>query len=1859
MAVVNVSNPTGFAAFSGQVVTATSSTLAIRAIGGSLTQTFSGSGFTYAGNSVTGGTVNSISLTDGGITYYVISGLNASAVTVASYVTSGDSFGLSNFLLSGADTINNNSGSPATMLGYGGNDTLNGGAAGETLDGGTGADLMRGGAGDDTYNVDEAGDTVDETNGSGVDTVNSSLSFALGNGVENLFLTGPGATAGTGNGLNNFIVGSAVDNALDGAGGNDTLDGGAGLDTLTGGSGDDTYFIDRTDDQVVESASAGNDHVFASVSFTLPTDVEELQLLEGMAIDGTGNLLANHLTGNAQANLLDGGAGADTLDGGAGDDTYVVDDAGDVLIDSAGNDTVRTAAFAYALAAGFENLTLLGAAASGTGNAADNRLTGNALDNTLTGNGGNDTLDGGGGADTLTGGAGNDTYVIDTPADVINDTGGVDTIATSIEAYLLGAAFENLTLLGAAASGTGNGGNNILTGNSGDNLLDGGAGNDTLRGGAGDDVFLFDSTADLAEENAGEGRDEIRIATSFSLAAFGDIENLTLTGAGNLDGTGNGAANRIRGNEGNNALDGGAGADTLQGGLGDDTYLADNSGDLVEDVANGGYDTVISTATSLTIGAYIEALVMAAGAGNGTGNDIANIITGNAGNNILDGGAGADTLTGGGGGDIFIVDNIGDVVSQSSGGGGEVRSSVTFTLLANIKSLTLTGTGAVNGTGTTAGNEMIVGNDAANVLNGGGGFNDDLYGMGGDDTFVLDVDHARMYGGMGNDTYILHSQITSVLENAGQGTDQVLAYFDYTLTENVEDLTVVFGYAGTGNALANHITGNAIGNSLDGGAGADTLTGGAGGDQYYVDDPNDVVVELAGEGTDTIYVRQPYVSVGTSVPGPLIVIPGFGTIPGAPVWVPGSFTGLSYSIAGLEVENLTLLTATNTYQAGIPDANATGNALANRIFGTAGVNVLDGGAGADTMDAGGGDDIYYVDNAGDVLQEAFVGGIDTVVASISYTLTGYLEHLTLSGSAGISGSGNAYANRVIGNAGANVLSGGAGADTIDGGGGTDTLRGGSGADLYVVDDSGDMVVENGSVVPVARVSVNAQGAQADSGGAAVANATFGAGRYVAFTSGGNIAPDATPGRADVFVKDMQTGTVQRISTAADGGAANQQSLNPLFSADGHLVVFESRATNMIANDPSTRYGIFARDLQTGVLQRVSTTSADGAINDDSYNAAVSADGRYVVFETGASNMIPGDTNFTVDIFRKDLQTRAIQRVSEDALGVNPFALTASTRADISADGRYVVFQCTGQLLLEDSNGTTDIYLKDMQTGALSRVSMNAAGGEAHGASTRAVITDDNRYVLFESAATDLVSGDTNGRIDLFLKDLQTGAIARVSTDSNGNQANGDSGSAAISADGRYIVFQSSADNLADDAGALLDSIYAKDLSSGAVIRVSVGPGGEVPQNSSFGASFSGDGHYIVFTSHAANLVSGDTNSAVDVFRVANPFLEFTGGDIDAVQSNASHVLAANVENLALTGAATISGTGNALNNAITGNSAANSLEGGAGNDTLDGVDGNDSLDGGDSNDSLVGGLGFDTLIGGIGDDTLRGGDQADSMVAGDGNDFLSGGKGLDTLDGGEGNDTLAGLIGNDSLIGGNGTDTADYSASSDAVTVNLATGTGGSTIPVIGTGAGADVLAGIENLLGSLFDDSLTGDLGANAFTGNAGNDTMLASDGFDTLEGGDGNDSLSGMNQGDVIIGGNGNDWLGGGKGQDSIDGGADNDTLLGGLGGDTLTGGSGVDTFVFTTAPDGTINVDTISDFVSGTDLIQLSATIFGAFAGLAGQTVGLASLSGNLAYNASTGALSYDADGAGSGPALNFAILGTSVHPAAIGNDFMIIA
>lgn len=365
------------------------------------------------------------------------------------------------------------------------------------------------------------------------------VGIAYGAVIENA-IGGSGNDTILGNVADNVLTGNAGNDLLASGLGNDTLNGGTGNDTMLGGGGNDLYYVDANGDVVTENANEGTDTVSSSINLTLVANLENL-LLTGAAISGSGNGLDNVVTGNGLDNVLsgiagndtlvgnggndtlDGGAGNDTMIGGTGDDGYVVDAAGDVVTEDANEGTDKvTSSINYTLSVNVENLTLTGAATSGTGNVLDNVITGNALDNTLSGLDGNDTLigssgndllDGGTGNDVMIGGTGDDTYIVDAKGDVVTEagSGGTDLVSSSID-YTLGANVENLILTGSATTGTGNELANVITGNALANILSGGLGNDTLYGaggsdrlfgGAGDDRLVGGNGVDYLTGGAG------------------------------------------------------------------------------------------------------------------------------------------------------------------------------------------------------------------------------------------------------------------------------------------------------------------------------------------------------------------------------------------------------------------------------------------------------------------------------------------------------------------------------------------------------------------------------------------------------------------------------------------------------------------------------------------------------------------------------------------------------------------------------------------------------------------------------------------------------------------------------------------------------------------------------------------------------------------------------------------------------------------------------------------------------------------------------------------------------------------------------------------------------------------------------------------------------------------------------------------------------------------------------------------------------------------------------------------------------------------------------------------------------------
>jgi Ca2+-binding RTX toxin-like protein len=862
-----------------------------------------------------------------------------------------------------------------------GNDTLNGGLGNDTLNGGAGADTMIGGLGNDSYYVDSTADIITENLNEGTDSVFSIIDYTLGDNLENLTLTGTTAINGTGNALNNSITGNAADNVLTGGLGNDTLNGGAGADTMIGGLGNDSYYVDSTADIITENLNEGTDSVFSIINYTLGNNLENLTLTGTTAINGTGNALNNSITGNAAANVLTGGLGNDTLNGGAdadtmigglGNDSYYVNSTADIITENLneGTDSVFSI-IDYTLGDNLENLTLTGTTAiNGTGNALNNSITGNAADNVLTGGLGNDTLNGGGCADTMIGGLGNDSYYVDSTADIITENlnEGTDSVFSIID-YTLGDNLENLTLTETTAiNGTGNALNNSITGNAADNVLTGGLGNDTLDGGAGadtmigglgNDSYYVDSTVDIITENLNEGTDRVFSIIDYTLGD--NLENLTLTETTAINGTGNALNNSITGNAadnvltgglGNDTLDGGAGADTMIGGLGNDSYYVDSTVDSTADIIienlNEGTDSVFSI-INYTLGNNLENLTLTgttaiSGTGNAlnnsiTGNARANLLTGGLGNDTLNGGAGADTMIGGLGNDSYYVDSTADIITENLNEGTDsVFSIINYTLGNNLENLTLTGTTAINGTGNAL-NNSITGNAAANVLTGGLG-NDTLNGGADADTMI---------GGLGNDSYYVNSTADIITENLNEGTDSVFSIIDYTLGDNLENLTLTGTTAinGTGNALNNSITGNAADNvltgglgndTLNGGAGADTMIGGLGNDSYYVDSTADIITENLNEGTDSV------------------------------------FSIINYTL-GNDLENLTLT--------GTTAINGTGNALNNSITGNAADNVLTGGLGNDTLNGGAGADTLIGGFGNDSL---YLGLNDNAVDNVNYVL---------------------------------------------------------------------------------------------------------------------------------------------------------------------------------------------------------------------------------------------------------------------------------------------------------------------------------------------------------------------------------------------------------------------------------------------------------------------------------------------------------------------------------------------------------------------------------------------------------------------------------------------------------------------------------------------------------------------------------------------------------------------------------------------------------------------------------------------------------------------------------------------------------
>jgi Tol biopolymer transport system component len=362
----------------------------------------------------------------------------------------------------------------------------------------------------------------------------------------------------------------------------------------------------------------------------------------------------------------------------------------------------------------------------------------------------------------------------------------------------------------------------------------------------------------------------------------------------------------------------------------------------------------------------------------------------------------------------------------------------------------------------------------------------------------------------------------------------------------------------------------------------------------------------------------------------------------------------------------------------------------------------------------------------------------------------------------------------------------------------------------------------------------------------------------------NLVYGDTNAAMDVFVHDRFDGETTRVSLTSAGTQGNQGSYNPSISADGRYVAFWSWASNLVGEDTNGTWDVFVHDRITGETQRISVASDGTQGNGRSTRSSISGDGSYVVFDSLASNLVDGDTNGVEDVFVHDMRSGETQRISVVSDGTQGNDL--SVWSSISSDGHYLVFESyASNLVGGDTNGTWDVFAHDRVTGETQRISVASDGAQGNDQSGYPVISADGRYVAFSSLATNLMDGDTNGTWDVFVHDRVTGETTCVSIASNGIQGNDYSYGSSISADGRYVAFASNATNLSEGDTNGVEDVFVHDSLTGETTRISVTRNGIQGNNYSYGLSISADGRYIAYTSDATNLVDGDTNDAADVF----------------------------------------------------------------------------------------------------------------------------------------------------------------------------------------------------------------------------------------------------------------------------------------------------------------------------------------------------------------------------------------------------------
>jgi VCBS repeat-containing protein len=621
---------------------------------------------------------------------------------------------------------------------------------------------------------------------------------------------------------------------------------------------------------------------------------------------------------------------------------------------------------------------------------------------------------------------------------------------------------------------------------------------------------------------------------------------------------------------------------------------------------------------------------------------------------------------------------------------------------------------------------------------------------------------------------------------------------------------------------------------------------------------------------------------------------------------------------------------------------------------------------------------------------------------------------------------------------------------------------------------------------------------------------------------------ATP-QFPAFIPDAQT--IERASIAADGTEANELTYVLSISADGRYVAFQSSASNLVGGDANINSGnsahdIFVRDRTSHTTQRVSVASDGTEGNNDSREPTISADGRYVAFDSYASNLVAGDANVSQDVFVYDRITHTTERVSIASDGTDGNRWSADP--SISADGRFVSFTSLAFNLVDDHDDAVspDIFVYDRVTHTTERVSVASDGIGGNNTSLGSSISAGGRYITFASFASNLVAGDSNAVLDIFVHDRETNTTQRVSVASDGTQGGNYSADPSISADGRFVVFRSGAGNLVANDTNGVDDIFIHDRIAHTTQRVSVAGDGTQANNQSYNSWISADGRYVAFGSYASNLVVGDTNSAGDIFiydRTAHTTQRIsvasdgTEGNYDSSYPSTS----ADGQYVAFSSLASnlIAGDTNAEGDGFVVNRKPNPKVSAQADVVVTNEDstyaGNVLFDNGNEADSghQIFVLAINGLTQYVGD-TITLASGALLIVNPDGRFVYDPNGKFQSLG-----------------VGQSATDSFGYTISDR----QDHTDTAGVTITINGAVHGLRINDGSGTLDGTATDDQIAG---------GSGNETIHGGAGYDWLQGGAGADQLHGDDGSDALFGDDGDDILFGGSGYNTLDGGANNDT-------------------------------------------------------------------------------------------------------------------